>query len=51
MKKMMLLNQFLNKLRDAVIMSLTSTNKSPRLENRQPLNSFEIEHFAVLKDL
>ena len=49
--KMMFLNQFLSKLRDAMIMSLTSTSKSSSLENKLLLNSFETEHFSVLKDL
>ena len=31
-------------------MSLTSTNKSLSLEKKLPLNSFEIEHFAALRE-
>ena len=49
--KMMFLHQFLSKLRDVVIMSLTSTSKSSSFKNKLRLNSFEIEHFSVLKDI
>jgi hypothetical protein len=48
---MMFLNQFLSKLRDVVIMSLTSTNKSLSLEKKLPLKSLEIEHFTVMREL